>query len=362
MLWKAFYRVFSVCSEERVELSRLVAKCGIDCGACPWGPYPRKGMTVEEFEQYRNSAKRILGYMPIKTPCLTCQTPDSRIPKGSKLPSRKCLIRQCVDKTGVANCAYCSRFPCDTVKATGGVWTRAKIEEKLGVPISQEEYHAFVEPFEGISRLEALRASLRPEEIVEPAKVQVFETKIADFPEDLPFSKEEKASFKAVHTLLTIIKRSSLGLRDTDTFAQQHRLENRRAHVLRFLWILGRYGKLEKSAYLVVDAKTYEANRGSEKSLAIWPFVKDAVFNVLSEFGVRCERVALQGVEEKDLATGTGYLRSKGWVMKMSFEEKIGGVTALRALQTYTRRIDEKYGKKAFHYFSDADMQILFEK
>jgi hypothetical protein len=102
-------------------VAKLVAKCGIDCGACPWGLYPRKGMSAEEFEEYRNNAKRILGYMPIKTPCLTCQTADSEIPKGSKLPNRKCLIRQCVDKSGVPNCAYCSRFPCDTVKATGDV-------------------------------------------------------------------------------------------------------------------------------------------------------------------------------------------------------------------------------------------------
>ena len=345
-------------------MSKLVAKCGIDCGACPWGLYPRKGMTAEEFEQYRNNAKRILGYMPIKTPCLTCQTADSKIPKGSKLPNRKCLIRQCVDKTGVANCAYCSRFPCDTVKATGGVWTRENIEEKLGESISEEEYHAFVEPFEGISRLEVIRASLKPEEIVEPAKAPTPEARIADFPENLSFSKEETASFKAVHKLLATIKRSSLGLRDTDTFAQQHRLVNRRAHVLRFLWILGRYGKFEKenSAHLVVDARTYEANRGSEKTLAIWSFVKDTVFKVLSEFGVCCERVALKGVKEEDLATGTGYLRSKGWVMKMSFEEKIGGTAALKALQTYARRLEEKYGKKAFQHFSDANMQILFGK
>jgi len=321
-------------------------------------------MAAKEFEKYKNNAKRVLGYMPIKTPCAICQTPDSEIPKGTKLPRRKCLIRQCVDKTGVENCAYCSRFPCDTVKATGGIWNRKKIEEKLGAPISDEEYHVFVEPFEGINRLEAIRASLRPEAIVEPAKVPASETRIVDFPENLPFSKEETASSKAVHKLLASIKRSSLGLTDTDTFAQHHRLKNRMAHVLRFLWILGRYGKFEKekSAYLMVDAGTYEANRGSENTLAIWFFVKDTVFKVLSEFGVCCERVALEGVKEEDLATGTGYLRSKGWVMRVSFKEKIGGVAALKALQTYTGKLDEKYGKKAFQHFSDADMRILFEK
>jgi len=342
-------------------VSNLISKCGLNCGACPWGPYPRKGMTALEFEQYRNEAKSILGYMPIKTPCVTCQTPDAEIPKESKLPNRKCLIRRCVDKTGVANCAYCARFPCDTLKATAALWNRESIEKRVGSPISEEEYHSFVEPFEGIRRLEAIRASLKPDEIVEPEKAPASETRIAEFPKNLPFSKEEAASFKAVHRLLATLVDSSLGLRDADTFAQQHKLENLRAHVLRFLWILGNYGKVENAKHLVVDAETYIANRGSEKTLAIWSFVEDTVFRVLSEFGVCCERVVLKGVKEEDVTTGTGYLRGKGWVMKMSFEERIGGTAALKALQTYTRRLDEKYGKKAFHHFRSADMQFLFE-
>jgi len=48
--------------------------------------------------------------------------------------------------------------------------------------------------------------------------------------------------------------------------------------------------------------------------------------------------------------------------MKMSFDGKIGGAAALKALQTYTRKLDQKYGKKAFGHFSDADMQGLFKK
>jgi hypothetical protein len=48
--------------------------------------------------------------------------------------------------------------------------------------------------------------------------------------------------------------------------------------------------------------------------------------------------------------------------MKMSFEEEVGDTAALKALQTFTRRLDEKHGKKAFKHFSDADMQILLEK
>ena len=46
----------------------------------------------------------------------------------------------------------------------------------------------------------------------------------------------------------------------------------------------------------------------------------------------------------------------------MTFDEEAGGVAALRALQTYARILDRKYGKRAFRYFSDADMQVLSER
>ncbi|MFC1486763.1 DUF3795 domain-containing protein [Thermoproteota archaeon] len=169
-------------------MPNLVSKCGIDCGTCPWGPFPRKDMTAKDFEQYRNNCKKILGYMPIKTPCAACQTPDKKIPKKLKLPNRKCLIRQCVDKTGVTNCAYCSKFPCDALKATAGTWNRERIELNLGTPISEEDYNSFVKPFEGLDRLVTIHESLESTEIVEPAKVTVSKTRIIDFPENPPFN------------------------------------------------------------------------------------------------------------------------------------------------------------------------------
>ena len=343
-------------------MSKLTSKCGMDCGTCPWGPYPRQDMTAEEFGQYKKRVKEILGYTPMKTPCPTCQTLDEEIPKGSKLPPRNCLVRQCVDKTGIENCAYCSRFPCEQAKDTSGAWNRQKFEEKLGRTISEEDYHAFVEPFEALARLESLRASLKPQETVEAIKVPPIKTEIVDFPEKLPLSREETAAFEAVHKLLTNIKRSKLGLKDTDLFAQQQRLKARMPHFLRFLWILGRFGNLKKEDgkhTLVVDAKLYIDNRGSEKTLASWSFVKDVILKILSEFGVHCERVALKGVKEKNLITPGGYLRSKGWTLRMNFDEKAGGFVALKALQTYTKRLDEKYDKKAFRYFMKADLHVL---
>ncbi len=339
-----------------------ISKCGMDCGVCPWGPNPRKNMTAQEFDEYRSKAKSILGYMPIKTPCPTCMTPDDAIPKESKLPSRKCLIRQCVDKAKIKNCGFCARFPCDTLEATAGLWNRVSIEKRLGSPIADEEYTSFVEPFEGLRRLDSIRRTLKPHEIIEAAKVSMFKARVVSFPDSLPFSRQEISSFKAVYDLLLALKQSPLGLRGTDTFAQQHKLENLKAHVFRFLWILASYGRLdEKFSRILVDAQTYIANRGSEKTLAIWSFVENSVFKVLSQFGLRCELITLKGFRVEDLITGTGYLRNKGWAITMSIEDTSGGIYALRALQTYSSKVNKKYGKKAFARFREADMQVLSE-
>ncbi len=201
---------------------------------------------------------------------------------------------------------------------------------------------------------------LRPEDIVDPAKISTIEMKVVDFPEDLPYSKEETAAFKTIHELLTTLQHSSFGLKDTDTFGQHYKLENLRVHVLRFLWILGRFGKFEKDkrAHLAIDARMYLANRGSEKTLAIWTFLKDTVFRILSEFGISCERVTSEDVQDMDLVTGTDYLRNRGWVIRMSFDDKIGGSSTLSALQIYARKIDESHGKKSFQHFKEADFRV----
>lgn len=340
------------------------SKCGMPCNRCPWSKYVRETMTDEEYRRFTERCKEVLGYRPTEAyqNCVGCQTPDEKIPKEARIPLRNCPVRQCVDKAGIENCAFCSRFPCDFIKDHATVWSREKIEKKRGKPVSKEDYLTFVEPFEGLKHLEKIRATLSPNDIVEVAKIPPLKTKIVELPEKLSFPKEEMAAFKAVHGLLATLKRSSLGLADTDTFAQQLRLKRRMPYFLRFLWIFGRFGEFKEGdgAHLVVDAKAYMDNRGSEKTLGSWSFVEDVILKFLAEFGIRCERVALEGVKEKDLMTPTvGALRKQGWVMTMAFDEAVGGVTTLKALQIYATKLDDKYGKKAFRYFSNVDMRVF---
>lgn len=160
-----------------------------------------------------------------------------------------------------------------------------------------------------------------------------------------------------MHSLLARIKESSLELTDTDTFAQQMRLKNRMPYFLRFLWIFGRFGEFkdENGAHLVVDAKTFLESRGKERTLGDWNFVENVIIKVLQGFGVHNELVPL----DAGWKTNRGGLRKKGWVLKISFGKAAGGIGSLRALQTYSLKLDEKYGKKAFKFFSNVDMSVL---
>ena len=88
------------------------------------------------------------------------------------------------------------------------------------------------------------------------------------------------------------------------------------------------------------------------------PFVEDVVFKMLAEFGVKGQRIALQGVKEEKLITGTGYLRKDGWRMTMWFEEDRDHAT-LKALYNYATRLKSQYSSKAFQRFKRADMRRM---
>jgi hypothetical protein len=130
---------------------------------------------------------------------------------------------------------------------------------------------------------------------------------------------------------------------------------------LRFLWTLGNFGKHENETHLVVDAETFLNNCGKEKKVAILSFVQESVFKVLFEFGVCSGLVESEGLRKADLTTGTGYLRRKGWVMKMSFEPKLGRKAALKVLQNYVKKLNKKYGSRVFQRFRNADITVLLQ-
>jgi len=226
---------------------------------------------------------------------------------------------------------------------------RERIAARLGTPIPEEDYLAFIEPYEGIKHLDEIRASLGPEDIVEMTKVSV-KPRVADFPDDLPFSKEETSAFEALHRLIAVIE-SINGV----SYARQAAIRKRRLHLLKILWTFGLFGELEEEGgpHLVIDGETYLAQKIHSSYSKVRDYCK-----ALEGYGVHCEHVPLA---EEGWLTPTGALRKEGWFMRMSLGDDAGSVSALKALQSYAARLHEEYGQRAFRYFSKADMRVLSE-
>jgi len=321
----------------------LFSKCGCNCGRCP--SYKGNLQTDEDRQRCSDGWHKYLGFRlsPGKLRlCDGCQTPDDENP----VRYQNCYVRKCAIRNGVETCAHCSGYPCEDVpKVSLSTDARERTAARLGTPIPEEDYLAFIEPYEGLKHLDEIRASLGPEDIVEMTEVSV-KPRIVDFPDDLPFSKEETSAFEAIHRLL-----ATVGCADGVSYARQVKLKERRRHLLKILWAFGLFGesKEEDGSHLVMDSETYLA----QKIHSGYSRIKD-YFRVLEEYGVRCEHVPL--TEEGWLTPG-GALRREGWFMKMSFDDDAGGVSALEALQSYAARL-ENYGKRAFRYFSQADMRF----
>jgi hypothetical protein len=321
------------------------SKCGINCGRCP--SYKENLLTDEDRQRCSAGWHRYLGFRitPGKLRlCDGCQASDDENP----VRYQSCYVRKCAVRNGVETCAHCSAYPCeDAPRVSISTDAREETAARLGALIPEEDYLAFIEPYEGIKHLDAIRAALGPEEIVEMTKVSVA-PRITDFPTGLPLSEEETQALETLHRLL-----ATIGIAEGVSYARQTRLKKKRQHLLKILWAFGLFGKLkEKGApHLVIDSETYLA----QKIHSGYSRVRD-YFQDLEERGVHCEHVPL--VEEGWL-TPSGALRKGEWFMKMSFGDDAGGLSALEALQSYAARLGAEYDKRAFRYFSKADMRIL---
>jgi hypothetical protein len=330
----------------------------MNCAKCPWSPILRRKISDEAFEDLKKRTKTILGYTPTEKPCLLCLTPEEKIGKEVKHWHanfrRGCQIRKCVTNMDVKNCAYCSRFPCAFERDHAG-HTRETMEKQHDRPMTDEEYHTVIEPFEGIKRLERIRSTLTPDEIMDPVTVPPPKTRIVEFPKSLADSQAK--FYKLVHTMLCSLKQSTLGLEDVDILPQQQRLKNRIKHIFRFLWIFAAIGKSSPTdeEVLVVEAETFLDNRVSERGLGTWSVLEQIVFPILTQLGVQVEMVELS----PEWKTPMGGLRKRDWEIHLSFTKEIGGAASLKAFQTYGSKLQKRHGKRGFRYFLNVDMRML---
>lgn len=332
----------------------LYSKCGANCGRCP--AFKENITSDEDRQRCSDGWHRYLGarVRPDRINCDGCQTPDAENPV---LIVANCNIRKCATINSARTCAHCSEYPCEALRGVASTVGRDRAAARLGVPIPEDDYLAFIEPYELLEHLDEIRASLQPEDLVRPSPPKPFRPRIADFPDDLPFSEDERSAHRALHGLLR-----ALNTVDADSYVMQNSLKKRREYFLKLLWAFGLHGELKEEGgwHLELDCDAYYG----QKLAGHYDTVVNHYFEVLEQHGVKCEHVPL----------GEGWLmpsgwmrksnkrRKAGWLMKMAFDQQAGGVAALKALRTYAARLDQEYGKRAPGYFSRADMRVMREE
>jgi len=332
----------------------LISKCGMCCSRCP--AYRANIRTEADKIRTSDGWYKYLGFrFPSRlVTCDGCQKPNDQSPLRIR---RGCTIRNCAITNGVETCAHCSEYPCEAVKALNYV-DRQWAETRFGDRIKEEDYLTFIEPYEGIKHLDNVRTHLSTEDIME-AKISSAESRISNFPEHLPLPKKELVALRPLHSVLASVKSIGGG-----TYAMQVTLENRRSYFLRLLWVFGCYGEMkdENGSYLVVSSEIYSTKMRQAPAFSLFSRML-GYFNILREFGICCEHVQLTGEKygKNGWLTPTGALKRKGWNIKMSFDERVGGASVLKALKIYATRLSEKQGEKGYTLFSQVNMRPLEE-
>jgi hypothetical protein len=325
-------------------MERQFAKCGATCSSCP--AHAENVTGYQDQQRCSDGWYKYLGARlhPDRCICDGCQTPDE---EGPTLVIGKygCRIRKCAVKNGVETCAHCSAYPCLAVRMqfSFDAGSRERIAARLGAPVPEEEYLAFVEPYECHRHLDEIRATLRPTEIAKMTQVAV-KPRLTRFPGDLA----ETAALQALHRLL-----GEVGATEGISYAEKAILTERRRNLVKLLWAFGLHGEPapEDGPHLLLDAETYLAQKIQSDYATLQGYME-----TLAEYGVHCEHVPLI---EEGWRTPRGSLRKRGWLLKMSLGDRAGGPAALESLRSYAARLDRQYGKGAFRRFSRADMRVM---
>lgn len=99
-------------------MKEILAYCGLACHTCPIY-LATKNRDVDERAKMRKDISRLLNeqyglkYDPEDiTDCDGCTKEGGRLFSGCQ----KCLIRKCVKKKRLENCAYCSEYSCEKLE------------------------------------------------------------------------------------------------------------------------------------------------------------------------------------------------------------------------------------------------------
>jgi len=326
------------------------SKCGCNCGVCPLF---KQNLKTKADRNRTAEGMKFIGWNPTAEKLKACSGCQSN--SGfTYIP--KCRVRMCAKFNNFKTCANCSIFPCSEVPQVSiadPVSFREQREKTLGQEISEEDFRAYIEVYAGMDHLKVIRSGLADSEIYEIERLPPLSSRTTNVPEDLA-----DASLLSLHSFLTKMKTSKMGLKNAYVYAVRQTQKKRIEKMFRFLWLVGRHGRHnDDESSLVIDSITYFDNK--EGKIPAKEDEMKLIFKILKKEGVKGELVPLI---EKEWKTPSGYLRKnesgkKNPAWEIRLFEKPGGKDLLSALGSYSLGLDKQRGKRAYSAFSKIDMR-----
>jgi hypothetical protein len=309
----------------------------------------RKKINKEDWDAYSKEVKKYIGFKPIKYEwegCVGCLNPNEQLPKHPFYGFLKnCRTRKCTTYNEVNNCAYCGRFPCANTVAWND-FTKEKVSEKLKSNIDNKTYERYIKMFDSMTNLKKIRKGLNNNEIKNP-KLVSKKTKLTKLKGEF-----KNKNYSKIYEKLFEITNSNFGIKGIDTVAGYEQYLVRKEFLLRFIWIIGLYGKINEND-LRIDSVTLYENR---KPISL-PSNKEqweTYFNILTKFGIHAE------LETKtdDLYTPGGYMRVKTpktnkptYNIKIKVNPNLQEYPFFKILKKIISELQIKTGKRAFTHF-----------
>ena len=135
----------------------ILSRCGYRCDLC---------LAYKPNVERDPSNRKILSdgwfkYFGFRVPeeginCEGCREANPR------LIDANCPVRPCVIAKGLDNCSECGEYVCPRLKER--IVSLAEIQRKTGTEIPEDDYLAFIRPYENLERLEELRKRTKPRE------------------------------------------------------------------------------------------------------------------------------------------------------------------------------------------------------
>ena len=84
---------------------------------------------------------------------------DGCMAENPELIDKSCPVRPCVMAKGLDNCAGCEQYICERLQERLVVYEEVK--KRVSGEIPEDDYRCFIQPYENLLRLEAIRASIK---------------------------------------------------------------------------------------------------------------------------------------------------------------------------------------------------------